>query len=224
MDDPNDFIEIVTRSNSIFQLEGIVNLEEIKQKLSTPQKKNHVRDAAVLLPLVSIKDELHILFQVRALTLHAQPGETCFPGGRIDRDDQDAQAAALREFHEEFGIKQEKVTILSSLNKIESPRRGLIHPFVAHIDSLDEIKPNTAEVEDWFTVPVAVLLSTPPEIGYVDVIIKPGKDFPIDRIANAVAYQDKRYSTPESFYVYKEHIIWGLTARILQEFLEHIKS
>ncbi|MFS0786225.1 CoA pyrophosphatase [Shouchella sp. 1P09AA] len=200
-----------------------MNLEEIKQKLHTPNNRKPARDAAVLLPLVSIKGDIHVLFQVRALTLNAQPGETCFPGGRIDQSDEHAQAAALREFYEEFGIPEKDVNVLAPMSKIESPRRGLIHPFIAYIHSIDHIQPNKDEVDDWFTIPVSHLLSHEPEVGYVDVTISPGANFPIDRIPNARAYREKQYSTAEYFYRYEDHMVWGLTARILQEFISLMK-
>ncbi|UTR07884.1 CoA pyrophosphatase [Alkalihalobacillus sp. LMS6] len=200
-----------------------MNLEEIKQKLHTPNSRKVARDAAVLLPLVSINSEIHVLFQVRALTLNAQPGETCFPGGRIDQSDENPQAAALREFYEEFGIPEKDVNVLAPMSKIESPRRGLIHPFIAYVHSIDHIQPNKDEVEDWFTIPVSYLLSHEPEVGYVDVTISPGANFPIDRIANPRAYREKQYSTAEYFYRYENHMVWGLTARILQEFISHMK-
>ncbi|WP_054711673.1 CoA pyrophosphatase [Bacillus sp. JCM 19041] len=106
----------------------MLHVSEIKGKLMK-QKTNKLnnKDAAVLLPLVLIEQELHVLFQVRALTLNAQPGETCFPGGRIDSGDDSPEAAAVREFTEEFGIAGSLVSVLAPLPTIEAPRRGLIH-------------------------------------------------------------------------------------------------
>ena len=42
------------------------------------------RAFAVLVPLVEREDGLHVLYEVRALTLRHQPGEVCFPGGHIE--------------------------------------------------------------------------------------------------------------------------------------------
>ena len=39
---------------------------------------------AVLCPLVERPDGLHLLFEVRSAALHRQPGEVCFPGGRME--------------------------------------------------------------------------------------------------------------------------------------------
>ena len=38
---------------------------------------------AVLVPMVEGEEGLSLLYEVRAHTLRRQPGEVCFPGGRI---------------------------------------------------------------------------------------------------------------------------------------------
>ncbi|NEU34154.1 CoA pyrophosphatase, partial [bacterium LRH843] len=57
---------------------------------------------AVLVPLVQKQDELHVLFEVRAHHLRRQPGEICFPGGKIEPNDSTPQDAAVRETTEEL--------------------------------------------------------------------------------------------------------------------------
>ena len=42
------------------------------------------RNAAILLPLVEVNGEDALLFEVRSKRLEMQPGEICFPGGRIE--------------------------------------------------------------------------------------------------------------------------------------------
>ena len=51
---------------------------------------------AVLCPLVERPDGLHLLFEVRSAALHRQPGEVCFPGGRMEAGETPEQCA-LRE-------------------------------------------------------------------------------------------------------------------------------
>ncbi|GAF12339.1 Nudix hydrolase YeaB [Bacillus sp. JCM 19046] len=201
-----------------------MHFHEIKQRLTTEPVASHQKDAAILLPLVQIENQVHILFQVRALSLNAQPGETCFPGGRIDQADSTPKDAAIREFTEELGIDPSLLSILAALPKIESPRKGLIYPFVAEVYSLDTIQPNPEEVDDWFTIPLDYLLHTEPTTGYITITIEPGENFPINQIANKRAYERKTYQMPEYFYTYNNRIVWGLTARVLNSFLQHLKQ
>ena len=43
--------------------------------------------SAVLVPLVRKEGRLGVLFEVRSTALTWQPGDICFPGGRIELDD-----------------------------------------------------------------------------------------------------------------------------------------
>ena len=58
---------------------------------------------AVLCPLVERPDGLHLLFEVRSAALHRQPGEVCFPGGRMEAGETPEQCA-LRETEEESEV------------------------------------------------------------------------------------------------------------------------
>ena len=50
----------------------------------TPGLMDSRRTYAVLVPLVERDGALHLLYEVRARTLRRQPGEVCFPGGRME--------------------------------------------------------------------------------------------------------------------------------------------
>ena len=66
---------------------------------------------AVLCPLVERPDGLHLLFEVRSAALHRQPGEVCFPGGRMEAGETPEQCA-LRETEEELAIPRQEVEVL----------------------------------------------------------------------------------------------------------------
>lgn len=203
----------------------MLTIEEIKAKLKAADTyyKQTGREAAILLPLVTINRELHILFQVRSLALRAQPGEICFPGGKIEPMDRDAKAAAIRECTEELGIDESDITVIAALPPVHTPQRTFIFPFLAEISSVADIAINHAEVDSWFTIPVAYLLRHPPQLGYMNMTVQPGKGFPIEKIANRHAYEGRSYQMPEYFYEYNDYIIWGLTGRILKQFLDMLE-
>ena len=49
--------------------------------------------SAVLVPLIKQKGEYQVLFEVRSANLNRQPGEICFPGGRIEAGETPLAAA-----------------------------------------------------------------------------------------------------------------------------------
>ena len=51
--------------------------------------------SAVVVPLVRHNGRLGVLFEVRSAGLNWQPGDICFPGGRIELDDAGPMEAAV---------------------------------------------------------------------------------------------------------------------------------
>src|SRR3954463_16184130 len=88
---------------------------------------------AVLLPLLKKEDGIHVLLEVRSLELRRQPGEICFPGGRIDSQDSNEKAAAIRETVEELGINKEQISDIHPLDYMISPFGMIIFPYVGFI-------------------------------------------------------------------------------------------
>jgi len=70
---------------------------------------------AVLVPMVEGEEGLSLLYEVRAHTLRRQPGEVCFPGGRLEPGE-DAVSCALRETWEELGIPRPAVEVVAELD------------------------------------------------------------------------------------------------------------
>lgn len=178
---------------------------------------------AVLLPLIQKENDIHILFEVRSHKLRRQPGEICFPGGRIDKQDQSVQAAAIRETREELGISNDQISNVSALDYLVSPFGMIVYPHMAFINHHESIVPNHAEVEEVFSVPLSFFLETKPAIYHVNVSVKPEENFPFDLIIGGKDYQWRSGKVDEYFYVYEDKVIWGLTARFLARFVELIK-
>jgi coenzyme A diphosphatase NUDT7 len=177
--------------------------------------------SAVLLPLIETESGLHILFEVRASHLRRQPGEICFPGGVVEKDELcNPQETAIRETVEELGIKRNKIELLGSLNYFFTPPGTIIYPFVGVIKKKESIEPNPAEVEEFFLAPVEYFLKHPPTKSSVEVATRYHGDFPFSRIPPFYRKEwNKRWSFPVYFYEYGERFIWGITARILYSFI-----
>lgn len=116
------------------------------------------RTAAVLVPIVDHGSELSVLLTQRAADLKHHPGQISFPGGRIEAQDADALAAALRETREEIGLAPEWMEVLGFLpdHLIVSGYR--VTPVVSFVRPGFTLSLDTTEVTDAFEVPLRFLL------------------------------------------------------------------
>ena len=176
--------------------------------------------SAVLVPLVRREGRLGVLFEVRSTALTWQPGDICFPGGRIELDDAGSEAAAVRETREELSLPDSAIEVIGPLNSMVSPIGVMIHPYAAFINNLDLIRPNHGEVSEVFVAPLDYLLAVEPLTAHMEVATRPLADFPLNLLPPSYARDWKRRTTyPVLFYQYGGHVIWGLTARVLYGFL-----
>lgn len=179
---------------------------------------------AILIPLLKVDGELHILFEVRSHQLRRQPGEVCFPGGRIDMTDRDERHTAIRETSEELGISEDSIEHVYPFDFMISPFGTLIYPYVGVIKNPQEIKINQAEVEEIFTVPLSFLLHTEPHLFQIRYKVEPEENFPFDQIVGGEKYNWQTRNLEECFYYYEDKVIWGLTARILKHFIHFLRN
>ncbi|RTR27869.1 CoA pyrophosphatase [Robertmurraya yapensis] len=179
---------------------------------------------AVLLPIIEKADGLHVLFEVRSHTLRRQPGEICFPGGRVDASDRNEGHTAIRETSEELGIAEEEIINVSPLDYMVSSFGSIIYPYLGFIKESARISPNPDEVAEVFSVPLTYLQQTKPEIFQINFKLEPEENFPFHHITGGEKYKWQVRQMEEYFYYYEDKVIWGLTARILSHFLEIINS
>ena len=180
---------------------------------------------AVLVPLVIVDNKICLLFEVRAKTLKWQPGEICFPGGRIEPEETDFSFAALRECEEELGIPSEDILLLGALHPVISPIGAQVYPYLGLIKSLDKLNINLEEVDSVFTVPIDWLLQSIPQVGVSETATRTTDKFPHDLINSSYPTQwNVRNTYSVYFYEYDNHVIWGLTAHIMRSFLSSFKD
>ncbi len=196
--------------------------QALQHRKPKPMGHQNLFQYAVMVPLVEVHGELNILFEERAHHLKRQPGEVCFPGGKIDVGDENEKAAAVRETCEELGLDQSYVEVIGPLDYRVTPFQ-IIHPFAGRISDYNKIRPNPDEVASVFCVPLEYLRSCIPELHFVEFQTAPSDNFPFERIPNGRDYKWRTGQIPEYFYHYEDRVIWGLTARILHHFLEITK-
>lgn len=157
-------------------------------------------EAAVLMPLMERADGLHLLLTERTHGLSTHAGQVALPGGRIDAQDADAVAAALREADEEVGLPAHHVDTLGTLPAYVTGTAFVVTPVVALVRPGFVLRPNPAEVADVFEVPLTFLMN--PQHHRVHEADWRGER----RQWYAMPYQDGAH----------ERYIWGATAGMLR--------
>ena len=175
--------------------------------------------AAVAVPLLEIDGEDYVLFTVRSQTLRRQPGEISFPGGHCESTDKTGADAAIRECSEELGIDTSQIELVGPLDCLVSAIGVKLHAVVVRLHN-DEFTPNPDEVGEIFTVPLSYLLTMEPTVGHLDIGTKPLRDFPFHLLEGYQIDWKIRQNYSVYFYPYKQYTIWGLTGRVLKNFLD----
>src|ERR1700722_6513974 len=113
--------------------------------------------AAVLVPVIS-HPEPSLLLTRRTSRLKKHSGQVAFPGGRIDPEDKDAEAAALLEAHEEIALDPARVDIVGRMNDYVTGTGYRITPVIGLLPPGLHFVPSPDEVEAVFEFPFSVLL------------------------------------------------------------------
>jgi 8-oxo-dGTP pyrophosphatase MutT (NUDIX family) len=160
--------------------------------------------AAVLVPLFKKGKDCHLLFTKRSDQVKYHKGEISFPGGVVDEEDLELISTALREAHEEIGLKKSDVQIIGILDDIVTITEFIVTPIVGLFPYPYPFKVSEVEIAELIEVPLSSLLDD--ECFSEQEIIRSSQ--------REVVYA----------YQYEKHLIWGATARILKQFLDLIRS
>ena len=190
-----------------------------------PRHEEIFKATSVLLPLIEKNGELHLLFEKRSMLMNTQPGEICFPGGKVENGEL-PMLSAIRETMEEIGVKEDLIEVLGELDTVVTPFNLLIIPFVGivHIESSETLELNKSEVDFVFTVPLRHFIDFPPEKYLVSTKLELPHDFPFDKIPQGKDYAFRRGEYDILFYQYEDYVIWGLTAKIINNFVQIIRD
>ena len=178
--------------------------QRLRQALSLRQKRHVVAasrvSAAVLLPIYYKQGQYYILFTKRTETVKEHKGEISFPGGAYQGGDGTLVNTALRECAEEIGLMADEIEVLGELDDIVTVTSSyIVSPFVGFIPWPHALKVDQREAEEIIEVPASALLDKGclrEETKIID--------------GEAVTLY---------FYHYQGRVIWGATARILNQFL-----
>jgi len=201
------------------------NYDFIKNALINSNKyPDGYKRYSILIPIVEIDGEKHLLYEKRSANLNSQPGEVCFPGGKLELNE-NSYEAAIRETCEEIGVDESSIEILGEIQKIVTPFNLIINCYVGIIKDYDEskLKLNPDEVENIFTIPLDYLMNNEGREYTIESKLIVPDDFPYHMIQNGDAYNWKTGSYPVIFIEHDDHIVWGITARITRNFIRNLK-
>lgn len=124
-----------------------------------PGREGRATPAAVLVPVVNREDGLTVLLTQRSANLPDHPGQISFPGGRMEPDDADADAAALREANEEIGLPTSDLDVLGAMPLYTTGTGFIVTPVVALVRPGFRTHVDPFEVAEVFEVPLAFLMN-----------------------------------------------------------------
>jgi 8-oxo-dGTP pyrophosphatase MutT (NUDIX family) len=160
---------------------------------------NGYKPAAVLIPIQERADGDYLVLTKRADHLSTHKGEIAFPGGRVDPSDVDVTETALRECYEEIGLGPECVRILGRLDEFPAGYGLVVTPVVGVIPAHCEFRIDPAETTAVASVSIASLMQ-PPNCKLTDDLSPGGH--------------------PNYHFYVNGWDVWGVTARIIAQFLE----
>ena len=180
---------------------------------------------AVLVPLAQGPKGPSLLYEDRAKTLRRQPGEVCFPGGRLEKGERPEQCA-LRELEEELAIPPAAVQVLGRLDFIAHRANFIMYPILGWVEDwgISRLSPSPAEVEETFFVPLSHLKQNPPLEYTYQLMPTPAENFPYDVIGIPRDYKWQPGGENVPVYPWEGRAIWGLTGRITRHLLQLLEE
>jgi 8-oxo-dGTP pyrophosphatase MutT (NUDIX family) len=158
------------------------------------------------MPLVVREHHISVLLTQRTAHLHDHAGQISFPGGRVDPDDLDAVATALRETEEEIGLSRRHIEIIGSLPDYFTGTGFQVTPVVGLVHPPFDLAADEFEVAEIFEVPLHFLMDgANHQRRSAEFPGKPGR---------------------RTFYAmpFQHYFIWGATAAMLRNLYHFVRA
>ena len=191
---------INTQDDSILYDEKLIKdliYPALNKQAIFPSPIKEFKFAAVMITIHFTNRNPNVILIKRTRLVKNHAGEISFPGGNFMKVDVDMLETAIRETSEEVGIKIKREQVIGHLNAERTlSSRYIIYPYVTLLDRIPVTIDTNYEVEKIIDAPLIPLLKSR------ERDIKHQQEFSIPQLPK---------------FTYKNEIIWGATARILDQ-------
>jgi 8-oxo-dGTP pyrophosphatase MutT (NUDIX family) len=154
-----------------------------------------LKQPAAVLIAITDASEPGVILTRRPDTMRRHAGQVSFPGGRVDPDDQDVVAAALREAEEEIGLPRHVPEVIGTVDLYQTISHYTITPVLAVIPDGLSFSANPHEVAHIFEAPLSFLLD------------------PANHESFSINWQGQQRQVIEMHW--QDQRIWGATAAMI---------
>jgi 8-oxo-dGTP pyrophosphatase MutT (NUDIX family) len=167
-----------------------------------PGEPRTLKPAAVLAAIVRRPQGWTMLLTRRTAEMPTHAGQVAFPGGRVQAEDRDPVATALREAQEETGVDPRFVTPIGTFDAYETVTGFRVVPIVAVVEPGFTLNPDPREVAQVFEAPWEFLMNP----------------------ANHERHEREWQGTTRAYYAmpYQGHYIWGATAGMIKALYDRL--
>ena len=159
---------------------------------------------AAVLVAITDRAEPGVLLTLRQPHLRRHAGQIAFPGGRVDPEDRDVIAAALREAQEEIGLDPALVEIVGTSDIYRVGTGFSVTPVVGVVPPDLALAPHEDEVAAVFETPLAFLLASG------------------NHVRRSMAWEGRDRHFHE--IVWEDRRIWGATAAMIVNLAARLKG
>jgi 8-oxo-dGTP pyrophosphatase MutT (NUDIX family) len=108
----------------------------------------------VLILIAKTENGLELLFTKRTESVEHHKGQISFPGGASEALDKGPADTALRESFEEIGLDPAGVSLLGTMDDLQTPTGFVVTPVVGYVENLPPLRLNVDEVAQVILIPL----------------------------------------------------------------------
>ncbi|WP_266366394.1 NUDIX hydrolase [Tellurirhabdus rosea] len=169
------------------------------------QPNERTRRSAVLILFYPYQGSIYLPLILRPLYDGVHAGQMAFPGGRMERTDENLIRTALREAQEEIGIRVSDVQVLGKLTELYIPPSNFfVLPVVAAMSCKPDFYPDPREVDRVVEVRLDELMDS--------------------TIIGQSRIEVRGVTIDAPHYHLQGFNVWGATAMMISELLDVIES